>query len=313
MAEPQPQPERTPEQKKRQRQIYTLMIVALLGAVAAGLLLASSVWQWKASVAPPPAPKTNAHVADPEKTCAAQETYDGIKAELFRRAAQTRGGGQETMARVADFSLLRIQGPYLRGVDEELHRIVCSGTAVLQLPPQVATSDGIRTLTAAVDYSVQPAADGTGNVVTVGDASAITVPLATIRGVASAAPPMELDNMMTPEPSGNEVAPAPQPDQAQSEQSQDNGPSADCSASGAPAAVCNDPGLAKLASDLAWGYRRSLASATPQQRRLLQQTQASFGAYLNRCDDRACVANAYIGRMREIRDILAGQWQPQGQ
>jgi uncharacterized protein len=46
-------------------------------------------------------------------------------------------------------------------------------------------------------------------------------------------------------------------------------------------------------------------------RDLLRQTQRRFLAYRDRCADAQCVTQAYTGRIREIRDIVEGRWQPQ--
>jgi len=75
-------------------------------------------------------------------------------------------------------------------------------------------------------------------------------------------------------------------------------------------AVCQDSGIAALDVNMAAQYRRSLAVATPAQRALLQSTRDRFLAYRDRCPNRSCIADAYTGRMREIRDIMEGRWQP---
>jgi uncharacterized protein len=61
---------------------------------------------------------------------------------------------------------------------------------------------------------------------------------------------------------------------------------------------------------MATQYRRALASADPDERALLQSTRDRFLRYRDRCSDRQCIADAYVGRMREIRDIAEGNWQP---
>jgi uncharacterized protein len=57
-------------------------------------------------------------------------------------------------------------------------------------------------------------------------------------------------------------------------------------------------------------YRGALTSADPAQRQLLVQTGRKFIAYRNRCGSTACIVDAYRGRMQEVRDILAGRWNP---
>ena len=57
-------------------------------------------------------------------------------------------------------------------------------------------------------------------------------------------------------------------------------------------------------------FNQAMAQASPDQRALLRRTRDRFLAYRDRCPDTHCVAEAYLGRMREIRDIVEGQWQP---
>lgn len=173
-------PEETPEEVKRTR---TWLITGIVAAVAAGVLLASSVWtgEWKSNgnTIGNELVQNQAGV-DPQSWCAAQATYDAIRRELFRRAAQVRGGDEQAFARLSDFAMLRMNGPVLRGVDDQLHAVTCSGSASLDLPPGVSVSDGRSSLSADIDYMVQQAADGSGMVVRVANADPITIPLATV-------------------------------------------------------------------------------------------------------------------------------------
>ena len=74
-------------------------------------------------------------------------------------------------------------------------------------------------------------------------------------------------------------------------------------------AVCSDAGLAALDRHMATQYSRALDAARPDQRDLLRQTRERFVGYRDQCPDRKCVAEAYVGRMREIRDIMEGTWR----
>jgi uncharacterized protein YecT (DUF1311 family) len=89
-------------------------------------------------------------------------------------------------------------------------------------------------------------------------------------------------------------------------------PSFDCSSarSKGEIAVCSDSGLAALDVNMATQYRRAVESASPQEKALLERTRDRFLAYRDRCPNRSCMADAYVGRMREIRDITEGRWQP---
>jgi uncharacterized protein len=68
--------------------------------------------------------------------------------------------------------------------------------------------------------------------------------------------------------------------------------------------------LAALDRQMAAEYQRAYALAPPDQRGLLRETAHRFYAYRDRCTTSSCVGNAYAGRMREIRDIVEGSWQP---
>jgi uncharacterized protein len=57
-------------------------------------------------------------------------------------------------------------------------------------------------------------------------------------------------------------------------------------------------------------YGRAYSFASPEQRDLLRETARRFYSYRDRCPDTRCVGDAYAGRMREIRDIMEGRWQP---
>ncbi|HYI43361.1 MAG TPA: hypothetical protein VD768_07045 [Sphingomicrobium sp.] len=308
------------------------MIIAVLAAVAAGILLASSVWSggWKSDGKTEKKAEADERVLAPEKQCALQSTYDSIKRALFARAARARGSDEAAFAKLSDFSLLRIDSPVLRGVDEDLRRISCNGVAVLQLPPGVRVADGGSTLSAPLDYAVQPAADGTGNVVMLGNADAITTPLATIqRSGAQAAQPLAPPDMdpvtgpggtpvINPPPAPvAPVAPAPPAQSEPAARPQAGGsanPSFNCgnARTRGERAVCSDAGLARLDRQMSSQFFAALNRADPQQRRLLQSTRSGFLAFRDRCRSDACVADTYRGRMREISDIMAGRWSPRG-
>ena len=309
MEDEDPVVEESPQERKR---LNAWLIVALVAAVAAGVLLASTVWdnRWSGNVAAvnETAP---AQPADPRTWCADQATYDSIRRELFRRAAQVRGGDEQAYARLADFALLRMSGPVARGVDEQLGSVTCSAAASLDLPPGVAVAGGRRSLSGDLDYTVQSAADGTGNVVRLGNADAIVIPLATLvrTGAPENAPlvPPALENQIVEPPVGDDEAGV---DDVGPSQAVAN-PSFDCSdaRSRGEIAVCNDPGLAALDRQMAAQFNAALSDANARQRALLQRTRGRFLSFRDRCSTNQCIADAYRGRMREISDIMADRWR----
>lgn len=242
----------------------------------------------------------------PEKRCSSKTTFDLIKQELFRRAGEGRGGDQAAYDQVEAYAVVRMENAVLESQDNASGALHCSGSLSLDLPPSVMVAGGRHSLAADIDYTI----DASGNV-TLGNAEAITAPLASLARVEE--PPQ-----MAP-PMTNEIAPEQNVAASQSANapvgpatSYPGRPSFDCSSaqSRGEIAVCSDPSLSALDVNMSNQYRRALGVSTPEQRALLQSTRNRFIAYRDRCPDRQCIANAYLDRMREIRDIMEGGWQP---
>ena len=259
----------------------------------------------------------------PEKLCASKATYDLIKRELFRRAAQLRGSDQAAYDRLSAYAVLRMENPVMESQDSATGAVNCSGSLSLDLPPGVAVVGGRRTLTSDVDYTVQPAADGSGNVVLLRNADAIVTPLATLARTAQPAPSATLPpeaNEAAPEPMGaqppvpsNPAAPAEPSVPAQPSPSSGTHPSFDCAKARTKSeiAVCSHSRPGRPRSQHG---DRNIAAPSPERRRrsgrCCSRTRDRFLAYRDRCPNRACIGDAYVGRMREIRDIMEGRWQP---
>ena len=233
-------------------------------------------------------------VPNREKLCTGQATYDLIKHELFRRAAQLRGTDQAAYDQISGAAVVRMDNPVMESEDSTTHAVNCSGSLSIDLPPGVAVVGGRRTLTSDVDYSVQQAADNSGTVVLLHNADAIIAPLATLARVQQPAPAVtkvvnneaEEANQQTSAPPAPATPPTPR---------QNPSP----------------PRPTALDQALTTEYSQAFAVATPEMRDLLRQTQRRFLVYRDRCADAQCVTQAYTGRIREIRDIVEGRWQPQ--
>jgi hypothetical protein len=263
---------------------------------------------------------TTAQPVVPEKRCASQGTYDLIKHELFRRAAQLRGSDQAAYDRLSAYAVVRMENPVLENQDKDTGAVNCSGSLSLDLPPGVAAVGGRRTLMSDLDYTVQPAADGSGMVVLLRNADPIIAPLATLARVAQPAPapaaPAET-NAVAPEQQpqgapGTQPPPSAPAPSAQPARPTGARPSFNCAnaRTRGEIAVCSDAGLATLDRNMAAQFERAMASASPEEQALLRRTRDRFLGYRDRCPDNRCVGNAYVGRMREIRDIMEGRWQP---
>ena len=69
--------------------------------------------------------------------------------------------------------------------------------------------------------------------------------------------------------------------------------------------VCSSARLAAKDRAMSSLFYSALSDADPRTRALLRRTRDRFLAYRERCGSEACVAEAYDGRMEEIRDIMA--------
>ena len=249
------------------------------------------------------------------KRCGSQRTYDLIKRDLFRRAAQIRGADRSAFDRLSAVAVVRMESPVMTGRNDELGTVNCSGRLSLDLPPGVAVVGGRRTLQADLVYRLQPAADGSGDVPILEGADSILVPLATLASVRASQPPVGQQgpaesNMAGPMP------PSPEPPDVSMPPPAQLGPAASPSfncrlaRTRGEVAVCRDAGLAALDRQMAAQYQRAMAAADPRRRQWLQATRDSFLRYRDRCGTTACMADAYRGRMREIDDIITGRWVP---
>ena len=246
-----------------------------------------------------------------ERRCSSKATYDLIKRDLFRRAGQLRGSDQTAYDRLAGYAVLRMENPVMESEAKDSGAINCSGSLSLDLPPGVVVAGGRRSLVANIEYTLQPAADGSGDVILLRNIDAIVAPLATLARAAPAAGQPATTNEIAP---ADPLAPLPPAAPAAPPQIRPVGarPSFDCAnaRTRGETEVCSDAGLAALDRNMAAQYARSMDRASPEQRRILVQSRDRFLAFRDRCPTRACIGDAYVGRMREIRDIMEGRWQP---
>ena len=245
--------------------------------------------------------------ADHAARCSSEATYDLIKRELVRRAAEASGADQAEFAQLAGAAALRVENPVLESEDKDAGALNCSGTLSLDLPPGVATSDGRHALMSDVDYTIEA-----GGNVSLRNAETIIASLATLTRVEEPPPTTPEVNEVAPGTEGNAAASVSATVQPGPPSNSQGRPSFDCARAETPGevAVCSDSGLAALDVNMTTQYRRALTTASSAQTRLLQTTRDRFLGYRDRCPNRQCIANAYLGRMREIRDIVEGRLTP---
>lgn len=274
------------------------------------------------------------------KRCASQKTYAAIQRELFRQAAETRGSDEAAFGQISNYSIVRMEQPVVRSFDEELATLRCSGKLVLQMPRGIAVVGGRHALAADVDYVLQPAADGSGDVVMLEGQASITIPLATLARSGShselpasrpAPQPTQVpaaSARTAPAPDMRPYVPAPnvaapirptQPDAAQAAAAVVKAPAAakPASESAKPSfncryartrgeiSVCCDAGLASLDRRMASNYYRAVGSANAAQREALRTSRNAFLRKRDRCTSPSCVATTYEERIGEIGAIMA--------
>lgn len=292
-------------------------VIALIGGLVVLLLLIA----YFASTRNPDQDKltdanlTQESAANADKRCASKATYELIKRELFRRAAELRGSDQAAYDKLAAYAVVRMENPVMEGENSDTGAINCSGSLSLDLPPGVSVVGGRRNLMSNIDYTIQPAADGTGDVILLKNADAILAPLATLARTEAPDPSIAVEPTNEISVDEGEIV-VGQSESANLEpgppSSSVGRPSFDCddARTKGEVAVCADSGLSSLDVNMAAQYRRAISGADPEQRAILQRTRDRFLAYRDGCPTRKCIGEAYVGRMREIRDIMEGRWQP---
>lgn len=270
---------------------------------------------------------TRTAAGEPAKRCASGSTYALLKRELFRRAAQIRGHDDALFDRIAAAAAIRVERPIVTSNDEGLGSIACGATASLDLPPGLAVAGGRTSLTADLGYALQPAADGSGDVMVLSNADAITIPLATL-GRSGVAPPGAESQVapasgpaeQTPAPPSSPVAPRPAPASPSPPplpapverpglplptRAAAN-PSFPCSRARTRGEIiiCGDEGLAALDRRMAAQYRSAFSAAGPEQRMALRSTAHRFYGFRDNCPNTRCIADGYRQRMAEIDDIM---------
>jgi hypothetical protein len=282
------------------------ILLALLGGI---VVLLAILWFVSGNRSPDQDKLSNPQVeqkaeTDSSKLCSAGATYDLVKRELFRRAAEMRGNNEPAYQQIATAAVVRVENPVMEGEESGSGAINCSGTFYLDLPPGVVAAGNRANLSAELDYTV------TGGSVALRNADAMIASLASLTRVAQLSAAAPTVNPAAPQENvAASVSANVQPGPATTAPGR---PSFDCARAGTRGeiAVCSDSGLAALDLNMATQYRRSLVSASPLQKQQLQATRDRFLAYRDRCPNRQCMADAYVGRMREIRDIMEGRWQP---
>jgi uncharacterized protein YecT (DUF1311 family) len=317
--------------------------IATIGAAVAVLLFVPACdWMKKKD---PPHEKSEKELAEERrerlrKACASEGTYDRLKELVFDEAARIRNSDPRNLDPLAAGSLVRMEDPIVKSRDEDLNVTVCTGKFILELPPGVENAfDGMRRVSADVEYSAQAAADGSGLVYQMDGAEPIIYRLATFGMQGQPLPRM----VEVPQPSGPpaaepqvavvqpqpgaappaagspapaapprqvaEAPPAPPKGRAEPPvQRTAASPSFSCryARTATERMVCSSPSLAAKDRQMASIYYAAMANSDAATRVHLRRSRDSFLSRRERCGSEDCVSAAYNARIAEIRSISRG-------
>ena len=124
--------------------------------------------------------------------CASPAANDQLKGILFDQAVSHHSGDRQNLDTLADYSLLRMENPVVKGWDPRLDITNCKGRLILAVPPGAERGfEGERQLQAEIDYTAQAAANGQGFVYQINGAEPVIAKLAAfnLKSVAYQPPP----------------------------------------------------------------------------------------------------------------------------
>jgi hypothetical protein len=295
-------------------------------AIAVGVLLSASGCGW---FKPEKEPVAKAKLAERKEqvqdACASSAAYEKLKRMAFDEAIGVPNADVKNLETLANSAVVRMETPVAVSRDEVLNVTNCTGRFILELPPGAERGfGGDRRLVADIAYTAHAAADGSGFAYRMTGAEPLVARLAAfdMQGrpfappvrVAAAAAPLPVGTTTVPAPAPPALPPSPEPpplpppvEAARAAGPTGPNPSFNCryARTRSERMVCGDEGLARQDRSMASLYYSAMADADGRTRAELRRTRDRFLAYRERCPDPACIAEAYGGRMREIRDIVA--------
>lgn len=228
-----------------------------------------------------------------------------IKQELFRLAAE-QARDRPLLARAEPLVSARIESVHGEGDAGG-----CGGWLSLDIPPGMMVEVNRTSLSADLDYTLSRNDEGILQLSSLSGAKNVIRSLATLKAepgepgaelakptpiaTGTAAPPLRPPSAVTPA--------RPAPKQASSD------PCAGI-AGRSDRMLCQDGNLASLDRQLSSFYRQSWERSDERKRALLADTRQSFNDRRDACGTQSCMTTAYVARLREIGDIMAGRSTP---
>ena len=236
-----------------------------------------------------------------------------IRKELFRQAGKMRGTDSELLRRAAEVSVVRVD-PSTKDAQREAS--ACTGWVALDLPPGLAVDGGRTNLNAEVSFglagssrSLQLASLSGANrlvrtLATLGPAPkepAADKPIEPAQVAAVVRKPVE--PVATP-PRNTRKTPDAKPIQVAQA-------STGCGrlTNRADQMICASGNLSSLDRQLSLLYRQSWDEADEKKRAALLGSRQRFNDRREACSSPNCMTTAYLSRLKEISDIMAGRAQ----
>ena len=112
---------------------------------------------------PAEAARARAEIKRQRAACASPSATDRLKNAIFDEAIAARQGDRSNLDVLADYSVVRLQDPVVKGWDRKLDIIRCRTRFILEVPPGAERAfAGERQLRADIEYTAQASADGAG-------------------------------------------------------------------------------------------------------------------------------------------------------
>lgn len=249
--------------------------------------------------------------------CAYPSVQTLVRRELFRRATSLQSGDGKALDTAASGARIRINSPLAANGKSEM--IGCRGWLAIDLPAGLVVDQGRTNLNTEIAYELAKSSDGRISLASLSGVDALVRSLGT-----AAPPPREPEPVETPVPTqivGRDVRKPVQKPATPVVASATGRPVAKtlrpqpsvakCSSepNDASRMICSNDNLASLDRQLASFYRQSWDKADETKRVALVGTRQRFNERRNDCASPNCLTAAYVSRLREISDIMAGRKQ----
>ena len=263
---------------------------------------------------PPPLPTTarrddSGKVAAPD-LCSDNRAAGLIKQEIFQRASGSGSADRALLAQAEPLASARVESAHAEDAG-------CAGWLSLDIPPGVAVDGDRINLSSEIAFALIRTEDGTIQLSTLSGADNVVRALATLEPESRAAGPLEAakpqqiaasasrEKVLDPAPVRQAFSVSARPPK----RSMDGEPCA-TTAGRSDRMICENGNLASLDWQLSNFYRQSWDRADEGKRGLLLGTRQQFNVRRNACASPDCMTTAYVARLREIGDIMAGRKSP---